>query len=404
MEQVRGRLLVQACVQELAANGRRGHRQSRLEKSHVADQRRAPVARNLVSVQGEHFVEREELDAHYSASRRNTPAYRLWASLTIVLSLAVRRRARTGDTTITWPLVETSRGVSASIPTRSRRRLSRTRARLFPVRVSFFRMRGPPYGHDRISVRTGATANGGGGGVSRLRVARRRHERLELALEQLRERETRQIPVLRSDDLHADREPIRREPARGRGRREIRRPGVAGPEQMVGHRHALAVDRQLAIVALTFLVVGKSRGAGHGAQQQVVPREELGPREPHAVSRLVRGEPVAMGQHGSTRGARVVALISRRKPPRDRHVLVEVRVALAVRRGRAQELYIDAERLARVDGRARALVDLRLLPTQEVSQRLEPSLHCAIHGNLRCVEHQSHLEVAQTLLPRGPQA
>src|SRR2546425_8191542 len=55
---------------------------------------------------------------------------------------------------MTWPLVETSSGVSASIPTRSRSRLSRTRARLFPVRVSFLRIQEPPYGHDHTSVRT----------------------------------------------------------------------------------------------------------------------------------------------------------------------------------------------------------------------------------------------------------
>src|SRR5438034_1956429 len=50
---------------------------------------------------------------------------------------------------MTWPLVETSSGVSASIP---------TRARLFPVRVSFLRIQGPPYGHDHASVRTSTSA------------------------------------------------------------------------------------------------------------------------------------------------------------------------------------------------------------------------------------------------------
>src|SRR5262249_57028498 len=48
-----------------------------------------------------------------------------------------------------------------------------------------------------------------------------RHERLELTLEQTREVKTREIAVLRSDDLNADRQPRRREPARrGRGRQE----------------------------------------------------------------------------------------------------------------------------------------------------------------------------------------
>src|SRR6266850_7428397 len=110
------------------------------------------------------------------------------------------------------------------------------------------------------------------------RVAGRRHEGLELALEQLREREAGQIAVLRPDDLHADRQPARREAARGGGRRKIRRPGVACPEQMVGHWHPLAVDRQRALVALALLVVRKGCGARDGAEQQVVRREELGPR------------------------------------------------------------------------------------------------------------------------------
>src|SRR2546425_4643551 len=59
---------------------------------------------------------------------------------------------------MTWPLVETSSGVSASIPTLSRRLLSRTRARLFPVRGSFLRIQEPPYGHDHASVRTSTSA------------------------------------------------------------------------------------------------------------------------------------------------------------------------------------------------------------------------------------------------------
>ena len=77
MKEIGGRLLRQARVQELAAEGRRWHRQRRLEEAHVADQRRAPIARDLVGVEGQHLIEGEELDPHYSASRRKTPLYRL---------------------------------------------------------------------------------------------------------------------------------------------------------------------------------------------------------------------------------------------------------------------------------------------------------------------------------------
>src|SRR2546425_13026187 len=74
----------------------------------------------------------------------------------------------------------------------------------------------------------------------------RRHESLELALEQPREGERRQVTVLRTDDLHADRKPGRREPARGSRRRQVRHARVARPEQVIRHRETLAVDRHRA--------------------------------------------------------------------------------------------------------------------------------------------------------------
>ena len=174
---------------------------------------------------------------------------------------------------------------------------------------------------------------------------------------------------------------------------------------MVGHGHALAVDHQRALVALTLLIVREGRRAGDRTQEQVVGREELGPRAPHTVARLVRREPVAMRQDRGARGARIVALIADREAARDRRVLLEVRVALAVGRRGAQEPRVDGERLAGIDGRARAIVDLRLLPAQKVGQGLEPVLHLASHGDVGRVEHQGHLEVAQPPLPwrREPQ-
>src|SRR5713226_9619672 len=89
---------------------------------------------------GDRLIEREEDDFHESASRLKTPPYCRCASATIRFRRDVRRRSRTGDITITSPSVETSRGVSASILAWSRRGLSNTSARLFPVFVSFLTM------------------------------------------------------------------------------------------------------------------------------------------------------------------------------------------------------------------------------------------------------------------------
>src|SRR5436305_9202010 len=85
-----------------------------------------------------------------------------------------------------------------------------------------------------------------------LRVAARGNEGLRLALELLRERETRQIAVLRPDDLDSDREPAACEPAGRGGRRQVERAAVAGPEQMIGDGDARAVDDQRALIALAF--------------------------------------------------------------------------------------------------------------------------------------------------------
>src|SRR5205085_1484082 len=61
VEEVRRRLLIEARVQDLAAKGRCGHRQRRLEESDVTDQRRPPVPCDLVRMERENLVEGEEL-------------------------------------------------------------------------------------------------------------------------------------------------------------------------------------------------------------------------------------------------------------------------------------------------------------------------------------------------------
>src|SRR5258707_169214 len=75
---------------------------------------------------------------------------------------------------------------------------------------------------------------------------------------------------------------------RGRHRgRQVRHARVAGPEELVGCGHAVAVDLYGALPALGLLVVGKGRRRRRRAEQQVVLLEELGPLPAHLVPRLV---------------------------------------------------------------------------------------------------------------------
>src|SRR5205085_9600233 len=67
IKQICGGLLLQARVDELTAEPRRRHGQRRLEKTDVADRCRTSVPRDLVRMEREHLVQREEFDVHYSA-------------------------------------------------------------------------------------------------------------------------------------------------------------------------------------------------------------------------------------------------------------------------------------------------------------------------------------------------
>src|SRR5712664_130512 len=115
VEEVRGGHLKDLPVEEFPPEGRLRSGERRFEQPDVADTRPPSVPRDLVRVQGEHLVERQEDDAHDSASRLNTSPYCRCASATSFLSLAVRRRSRTGETMMTSPSVDTSNGVFASI-------------------------------------------------------------------------------------------------------------------------------------------------------------------------------------------------------------------------------------------------------------------------------------------------
>src|SRR5712691_7858316 len=116
------------------------HPERRLEEADITNARPAAVSLDLVSMEGQNLVQREERNSHALASRAKTPPYCRWARSTTRLSLAARFRVRTGEITITSPSVDTSRGVLALIPARSRSGRSSTSARLLPVLVSFLTM------------------------------------------------------------------------------------------------------------------------------------------------------------------------------------------------------------------------------------------------------------------------
>ena len=78
-------------VQEPPFKGRGGCSQGRLQEAEVPDARSPSVSLDLVRVERDHLVERQEDDLHESASRLKTPPYCRYASATMSFSRAVRR-------------------------------------------------------------------------------------------------------------------------------------------------------------------------------------------------------------------------------------------------------------------------------------------------------------------------
>src|SRR5215831_18336185 len=64
----------------------------------------------------------------------------------------------------------------------------------------------------------------------------------KLFFEQSGKRDAAAVAILRTDDLHSDRQPFRRRPDRRHRRWQIHKPRQPRPKQVVGHRHAFAVD------------------------------------------------------------------------------------------------------------------------------------------------------------------
>src|SRR5262249_57414194 len=125
--------------------------------------------------------------------------------------------------------------------------------------------------------------------ISPLRVGRRRHEALVLALEQPRHLDAGAIAVLGADDLDAHGQPRLRTPRRRYRARQIRHARIARPEELIGGGHAPAVDLNGALVALAHVVMREGSGGCSGAEEEIVLLEELRPFEAHLLPRLVGG-------------------------------------------------------------------------------------------------------------------
>jgi len=100
-------------------------RQSRLEDA------------DLLGVDAEHIVEREEVRSHYSLRRLKRPAYLLLTLSTALRNFRSRAMLRFGLITRTCPFVETSTSAFSPSLNSSSNGVSSTNATPFPVRVSF---------------------------------------------------------------------------------------------------------------------------------------------------------------------------------------------------------------------------------------------------------------------------
>ena len=74
----------------------------------------------------------------------------------------------------------------------------------------------------------------------------------------------RKIVKALGDNLQATRQAIADQPRRRHRRRQISHVRIAGPKQLVGHRLALAIDRDGPVGALASLVMGKAVEAAIG--------------------------------------------------------------------------------------------------------------------------------------------
>src|SRR5580704_10562387 len=86
-------------------------------------------------------------------------------------------------------------------------------------------------------------------------VGRWRFEAAIFLLQQLGEGDGRVVAILRADDLHADRQSVRRLTDRHRRGGQQGHARIAGPEDLVDYRHLLVVDHDGAQMAQALLIV-----------------------------------------------------------------------------------------------------------------------------------------------------
>lgn len=87
-----------------------------------------------------------------------------------------------------------------------------------------------------------------------------RDEALEFLLEQTRKGNASVVTILRTDDLHANRQTCRGKANRRNGSRQIGHRGKSRPEPLICGRHAFPVDDDCTeAINLAALIVGQSR-------------------------------------------------------------------------------------------------------------------------------------------------
>src|SRR5713226_6413081 len=126
------------------------------------------------------------------------------------------------------------------------------------------------------------------------RKTRRSDKRLELLFQKLGGGDGGEVAVLRTDDLHSDRQTLFGESRRRDARRQPGQSRVARPEHLSRGGLRFAVDHDHAFPAFAFLVVRECRGRGGWAEQQVPIAEELRPLEAHQLALLVPAVPSAL--------------------------------------------------------------------------------------------------------------
>ena len=123
---------------------------------------------------------------------------------------------------------------------------------------------------------------------------RRRLEAAEFALDQFGQPQGRAVFQPGADDLHADRQSIRRKAGRDRCGGQAGQGGDAGPGELIGIDMILAVDPDAALFLVVGMIVRIGRRRHDRADHGVVGLEQLAPLRAQAGASAIGHQPVAV--------------------------------------------------------------------------------------------------------------